>query len=272
MSCGSPYLIVSKLSHRTPGGQVLLQDVSFSLKRGSVLAIAGPNGAGKTTLLNLISGLVKPTSGEILIDRKPLARLSALERARCMAVVSQQSMPDARLPLKEYVALGQLPIWSDNSAKEHKDALDQILEMTGLVDLAHKAMGQLSGGEKQRAHIARTLAQKPQLLFLDEPTNHLDPDAKGRMLSLVTALGITLVMVIHDLVMIPEFATHLALMKDTRLKAFGLVSDVQTPSAIRDTFGVDYRLFSHEERQIPALDIRKITIPHERNPVEGVSE
>ena len=258
MTVENPILAVRHVSHRTPDGQTLLKDLSFDLAGESILAIAGPNGAGKTTLLHLMAGLLNATSGEIFIRGKRLADHSAAERARRIALVSQQSAPDARLSLRDYVALGQLPIWADHSGREHAAALDRVITSTGLASLANKPMGQVSGGERQRAHIARALVQKPQLLFLDEPTNHLDPDAKGRVLSLVTALGITVVMVIHDLVMIPEFATHVALMKDAGLTAFGPVADVQTPEAVRETFGVDYRLFDDHGRQIPALDIRKI--------------
>ncbi|MEM9732258.1 MAG: ABC transporter ATP-binding protein [Pseudomonadota bacterium] len=245
------------LSYRTPGGQVLLEDVSFDLAQGAILAIAGPNGAGKTTLLNLLTGLLPITIGSVSIAGHDLAQMDAASRARMMAVVSQQSVPDARLSMRDYVALGQLPLLHRKSAKQHQAALETVLETMGLTALAHKTIGHLSGGERQRAHIARALAQEPHILFLDEPTNHLDPDAKGRVLSLVTAQNITVVMVIHDLVMIPEFASHVALVKGGRLSAFGPVAQVQTTQSIHDTFGVDYRVFHHGERAIPALDIRK---------------
>lgn len=156
-----------------------------------------------------------------------------------------------------------MPIWADYSAADHAASIDRILSLTGLSKLVDQPMDRLSGGERQRTHIARALAQKPQVLFLDEPTNHLDPDAKGgRMLSLVAALGVTVIMVVHDLVMIPpEFATHVALMKDSRLTGFGTVTEVLTPpKAVHDTFGVDYLLLPHGERQIPTLDIRKTEI------------
>lgn len=260
-----PFLTLRNICQRARSGQVLLDNISFEISHGSVVAIAGPNGAGKTTLLNLMAGLQSATSGNILIGGTDLAKLDAAQRARRIAIVSQQSAPDARLTLRDYVALGQLPIWADYSAGEHAEALDQTLSLTGLERLADKPMGQVSGGERQRAHIARALVQKPELLFLDEPTNHLDPDAKGRVLSLVTALGVTVVMVIHDLVMIPEFATHVALMKDARLTAYGLVADVQTSESVRETFGVDYRLFDDNERRIPALDIRKTQIQNQGN-------
>ena len=256
----SSFLSVQGLAYRAQNGETLLQDVSFTFGKGATLAIAGPNGAGKTTLLNLLSGVEEATTGAVQIAGEDLRHLSPSQKARKIAVVSQQSAPDGRLALRDYVALGQMPIWADHSAASHAEALTRILSMTRLTHLAGKPMNCISGGERQRAHIARALAQKPQLLLLDEPTNHLDPDAKGRMLSLVAALGITVVMIVHDLVMIPEFASHVALMRDTRITAFGPVADVLTPGAVRDTFGVDYLLLPHDGRQIPALDIRKTEI------------
>lgn len=256
----SAFLAARDLEYYALNGDVLLRSTSFDLEEGAILAIAGPNGAGKTTLLNLLCGAADLALGDVMIKGRSLKQMSALERARVIAVVSQQELPDGRLSLREYVALGQIPIRADRSAQEHARELTDILDMTGLGALASKKMSMLSGGERQRAHIARALAQRPSLLFLDEPTNHLDPDAKGRMLSLVAGLGITVVMIVHDLVMIPEFATHLALMKSTQLTSFGPVDEVLTPEHVRDTFGVDLLCFQHQGRTIPALDIRKTTL------------
>jgi len=252
-----PFLCVRDLEYFALNGDALVSGVSFDLERGAILAIAGPNGAGKSTLLNLLSGSEALALGEVFIGGSSLRKMKAHKRAGLIALVSQQSSPDGRLRLQDYVALGQLPITERRSTRQNAAAVQSILNLTGLSKLALKPMMQLSGGERQRAHIARALAQEPKLLFLDEPTNHLDPDAKGRMLSLVSSLGITVVMVVHDLVMIPEFATHTALMKSTRLVAFGATSDVLTPENVQSTFGVRYLSLPHEGRMIPALDIRK---------------
>ena len=256
----SPFLVARDLEFRAQNGDVLLQDASFELDGGAILAIAGPNGAGKTTLLNMLCGVEKVVLGDVQVMGRSLKQMSDKERARMIAVVSQQELPDGRLHLRDYVALGQIPIWADHSEEQHATELARILDLTGLGALADKRVGVLSGGERQRAHIARAFAQNPSLLFLDEPTNHLDPDAKGRVLSLVVEMGITVVMIVHDLVMIPEFATHVALMKSTRLTGFGPVPEVLTPERVRETFGVDYLCFYHEGRVIPALDIRKTTV------------
>ncbi len=259
------FLVAEKLRYEAANGAVLVQDVAFNLDEGAILAIAGPNGAGKTTLLRLLSGSEAPTGGDVLIGGRNLKQLSATERARMVAVVSQQEQPDGRLFLRDYVALGQIPIQADRSSQAHADDMKRILHLTSLTDLAETRMAVLSGGERQRAHIARALAQNPSLLFLDEPTNHLDPEAKGRMLSLVAELGITVVMIVHDLVMIPEFASHVALINATRLAGFGPVSEVLTPDRVQDIFGVTYLHFAHQGRLIPALDIRKNETSMERN-------
>ncbi|MEO1292461.1 MAG: ABC transporter ATP-binding protein [Pseudomonadota bacterium] len=253
-------LVVESVGFTAENGTRLIANASFALEPGARLAIAGPNGAGKTTLMNLLAGVVTPTDGRIRFDGADLATLPAHDRARRIAFVSQHGNPDGRLGLRDYVALGQMPIWADHGPAEHADALDGVLEMTGLSAKSVAPMAHLSGGERQRAHIARALAQRPQLLLLDEPTNHLDPDAKGQMLSLTASLGITVVMILHDLVLIPEFASHAALVHGGRLTAFGPVDEVLTPIAVRTTFGVDYLLLPHGARQVPALDIRNTNV------------
>ena len=257
----SAFLTVRDVTCVGAHGKVLLQAASFELGQGGILAIAGPNGAGKTTLLNVLCGITAPTSGEVLIDGRPLSQMPASERARQIAVVGQQDMPDGRLTLRDYVMLGQIPIQSDRSAADHAKALEDTLALTNLTGLANKKMAVLSGGERQRAHIARALAQMPKILFLDEPTNHLDPDAMCRMLSLVAGLGITVIMFLHDLVLIPEFATHAVMLKNTRLTRFGLARDVLTPTRVHDTFGVTYLEFQHDDRTVGALDIRNTSQP-----------
>ena len=259
----SKFLVADGVEFYAPNGGALLKSTSFELDEGSILAVAGPNGAGKTTLLNLLCGAIDLTFGDVTVRGHSLRQMSAIDRARVISVVSQQEQPDGRLSLQDYVALGQIPIQAERSPGGHAKDLARILDLTGLVDLATKKMAVLSGGERQRAHIARALAQNPTLLFLDEPTNHLDPDAKGRMLSLVSGLGITVVMILHDLVLIPEFATHVALMKSGTLTGFGTVADVLTTERVQDTFAVDYLFFEHQGRKIPALDIRKTPTQHQ---------
>jgi iron complex transport system ATP-binding protein len=128
------------------------------------------------------------------------------------------------------------------------------MERTGLAALAKREMGLLSGGERQRAQIARALAQEPRILFLDEPTNHLDPRARGALLALVARLDLTVVAVLHDLNLVPDFASRVAVMRDGRL-----ISSEETLSRdlVRDVFGIDLlRLpHPHENRELTVFDI-----------------
>ncbi|WP_136660281.1 ABC transporter ATP-binding protein [Nitratireductor sp. XY-223] len=257
MHAAVPVLEVSNLCHSARNGDLLIDDVSFAVPRGSILAIAGPNGAGKSTLLQLISGLGELAPGQVRLNGSDLSKMRPRERAKDIAFVGQLESPDGRLRLEDYVALGRLPLRSELPEKDHRAAVTKALQATQLERFRDAPLGRLSGGERQRAHIARAIAQDPKLLFLDEPTNHLDPDAKGKILSLIVGLGITVVLIVHEIALIPEFATQVAVLEQARLRAFGPAQDVLTPSLIRDVFAVDLIRVRHpsEARTLSVVDI-----------------
>ena len=237
----------------------IVSNASLKLNEGEMLGLIGPNGSGKSTLLRMLAGVSYPSTGRVYLGGTPMAELRQRDIAQTLALVEQHADTEERITVREAVELGRTPFlsvlqpWSQDDEAIVVDAIAAV----DLHGFENRNWHTLSGGERQRVQIARALAQQPQVLLLDEPTNHLDPDAKGRMLSLVASLGITVVMVVHDLVMIPEFATHAALMKSTQLVAFGATSEVLTPENVKATFGVSYLRLPHEGRMIPALDIRK---------------
>jgi len=236
-----PFLVVRDVEYFALNGNQLLHPISFTLAQGSVLAIAGPNGAGKSTLLNLISGLESLALGDVVLDGKSLRSMSAAMRAKRIAVVTQHSEPDGRLRLQDYVALGQMPIWSDRSADEHAKHLDQVLELTRLTGLAQNSMARLSGGERQRAHIARALAQRPQLLFLDEPTNHLDIRHQLEVLDLIRNLPLTIVTSLHDLNLAAGVCDDVLLIQSGQTVGFAPPAQVLSEAAVSDAFQVTAR-------------------------------
>ncbi|MHC5653999.1 ABC transporter ATP-binding protein [Stappia sp.] len=245
------------VGYSTARGQRLVEDVSFHVHAGEILVIAGPNGAGKSTLVRMIAGLAPAGDGEILLGKRSLARVPIHERARAIAYVGQSEEPDGRLSVADYVALGRLPHRRALDARAHQAALGEALAVAGLTGLSRRTMGSLSGGERQRAKIARAVCQEPRLLVLDEPTNHLDPRARGDLLSLVTRLGITVIAVLHDLTLIEDFASHVALIDEGRLTAYGHPRDVLSSARVRATFEVDMHRLPHpsEDRMLCALDI-----------------
>jgi len=173
---GQTYLQVRNLSFRYDAERMILNRVSFEVERGEILTILGPNGAGKSTLLNCLCGLQRPTEGEILIMGRNTGEIPPRQFARHVAYVSQAQNRVYDFTVRDYVAMGRAPyigITSSPSAEDYK-LVDQALEEMNLTGLAHKYYTHISGGECQRAMIARAMVQQADLVVLDEPTNLLD--------------------------------------------------------------------------------------------------
>ena len=245
------------LGYQTAAGTPIVEHVDLQLRAGEIIAIAGPNGAGKSTLLRLLAGLLVPSSGDIRVLGSPISSLSSRQRAQQIAFVGQREEPDGRLTTADYVALGRIPHQAEAPRNTHERAIAQALEATGLRERRTARLTTLSGGEMQRAVIARALCQEPSILFLDEPTNHLDPRAKGSILSLVAQLGVATVCVLHDLPLIPQLAEQTLILEDASVAFCGPTQDALNASVVKRVFGVDILQFSHPTSGHPvtALDI-----------------
>lgn len=250
-------LQVQDVSFQTPAQLTLVENISFSIGHGEILAIVGPNGAGKTTLIRMIAGLLRLGGGEITVAGVSLGTMSFGERARQIAYVGQSDEPDGRLTVSQYVALGLLPharLFAQSSATQRSQ---EAIAAVGLAALADRRLDKLSGGERQKAKIARAICQRPTLLVLDEPTNHLDPQARGELLSLVAGMGISVVAALHDLTLIDAFAHKVAVLHDGKLRAFGTPRQTLSSELVHDVFRVDMLRLQHPQRDhlIMALDI-----------------
>lgn len=245
------------LAYHGEAGRALVRNASVTVRPGDIVAIAGPNGAGKSTLLRMLAGLLTPTRGALCLSGKPLDSYAPLERARRIAYVGQLDEPDRRLTVYDYVALGRIPHKTSVSRAAHRQVVEDAIADLQLAGKEASRLGQISGGELQRASVARALCQEPDILFLDEPTNHLDPKAKGTLLSLVAARGITCLCVLHELALIPKLASHTLLMNGGYVVAAGVTEEVLTTSAVRQVFGVDFLHLAHptENRLVSVLDI-----------------
>lgn len=253
----APALAADDLCFVARDEQRLVSGISISVAAGERLAIVGPNGAGKTTLLRMLAGILKPTTGEVHCFGQSLKTMRPMDRARRIAVVGQTDQPDPRVGLWDYVGLGRVPHSGSLSRAEEWRIIRTALERVGLEDKRDRALVTLSGGERQRAQIARALAQEPAILFLDEPTNHLDPRARGDLLGLVGGLGVTVVAVLHDLPLVPAFATLVAVMDGGRVVAFGPPEEALSGATVRRVFAVDLLRLRHptEDRHLTILDI-----------------
>jgi iron complex transport system ATP-binding protein len=237
----------------TSQGATLVRAVSLALSAGQRLAIVGPNGAGKSTLLKLMGGLLPATAGEVRLDGVPLHHMRPNERARSIAVLGQNDQTDGRLRVQDYVALGCLPHRTAWTAERVNEQVEKSLHQCRLQTLRHQPVSQLSGGERQRAHLARALAQAPQLLLLDEPTNHLDPRATLDLLQGVGALGITVIAVLHDLALVPQWAQQVAVMQSGALVAFAPADQALSPPRVHQVFGLHAFYLPHPDTSQPLL-------------------
>lgn len=221
--------------HRTP----LLTDVSFHIESGELFGLVGPNGSGKSTLMRCLAGVRRPISGRIDADDTDLGKMPARLRACRIAFVEQQADTTDRLTVREAVELGRTPYLSPlrRWAEEDQRAVDDALSSVEAGAFADRFWHTLSGGERQRVHIARALAQAPDLLLLDEPTNHLDIRHQLSLLALVRALPVTRVIALHDLNQ-AMICDRVGVLDKGRLIAVGAPSDVLDEALLARVFGV----------------------------------
>ena len=221
-------------------GRAILDDVALTGPAGGVTGVLGPNGSGKSSLLRTIVGALDPDAGAWLLDGTDLRRLSRRDRARRLALVEQESAADVSLLALDVVLLGRTPHrsrWSADSRQDEEIAR-RALARCGAEHLAQRDVATLSGGERQRVHLARALAQEPRLLLLDEPTNHLDVAAQLALLDLVAGLGVTSVVVLHDLNHALRWCDHVVVLDEGRVAAAGDPATVLTPALIAEVYGV----------------------------------
>lgn len=155
---------------------LVLNDVSFSISSGEMIAFLGKNGAGKTTLLRIIPSFLTPLGGDVLIDGVPVHSMSLQDKAKAIAYIPQFSQTAFAYTVKESVLMGRSPhisLFSEPSREDERRALE-ILKELGILALADRPTNKISGGERQLVLIARALMQDAKLLILDEPTSFLD--------------------------------------------------------------------------------------------------
>lgn len=221
-------------------GQLILNDVSLEIEPNSLVGLIGPNGSGKSTLLRCIYRLYRPDSGTITLDGEDLQALGSRESALRTAVVLQEYPTDFQFTVEEIVSMGRNPhkgmfdMDNDQDYRVVRDALDRV-DMT---NFASRNFNTLSGGEKQRVIIARTLAQQAQFLVLDEPTNHLDIRSQLETMELVKGLGITTLAALHDLNIAASYCDMIYVIDGGKIVASGPPQQVLQPDLIQEVFGV----------------------------------
>ena len=222
-------------------GRPIVQGVSLTVEEGEFVGVIGPNGSGKSSLLRCIYRANRPQGGAVLLDGRDLWQMPAKEAARHAAAVPQEMPAQFEFTVREIVAMGRYPHKGPFSGSDARDEVlvDRALEYVGMSPCADRTFASLSGGEKQRALIARAIAQDAGLLLLDEPTNHLDVYYQLEILDLIRSAGVSCLVVMHDLNLAAQHCDRLYVMHDGRVVAGGRPRDVLTPELIRRVYRVE---------------------------------
>jgi ABC-type cobalamin/Fe3+-siderophores transport system ATPase subunit len=219
-----------------------VHDVSFDALRGRMTAIVGPNGSGKSTLVRALLGRQPLVSGAITVDGRSLGDLSRAEVARRVAVVTQREDLAFPTPVRDYIALGRFPhrgAWRGAVATD-RDATERAVSLAGVAPLLDRSVDTLSGGEWQRARIARALAQGGEGLVLDEPTTYLDIAHEMEAFELLGHLahaGMAVLLVSHQLNLVARFADRLVLLHDGSVAASGTPDEVMRGEILERVYG-----------------------------------
>ncbi len=233
-------------------GRPVLDDASFTVEKGEVLAVLGPNGTGKTTLLKCLNRILAPAAGMISIGDETISSLSRNALAQKIGYVEQQRA-GSRTTVFNAVLLGRKPYIRWDITQNDIAIASQVLEPLGLSEYALRYLDELSGGELQKVVIARALAQEPQILLMDEPTSSLDLKNQLELIDLIRRIsrerGIAAVVAMHDLNLALRFADRFILLKDKTIFAAG-GPDIMSPETIESVYAVPVVIAKHNGNRV----------------------
>lgn len=239
----------------------ILEGIDVSLEYGEFLAIVGPNGAGKSSLLSVLANEIKQGNQKILFKDKPIADWEVRELSQHKAKFSQHNSNDITLDVKDVVMMGRYPYFDAQPRKEDLEAMNNMMYETDVYHLKDREYNTLSGGEKQRVHLSRVMAQLQndiahKLLFLDEPLNNLDVKHQYKALEIIkkfTQKANSAIVVLHDLNLAAQFADKILLMKSGKVEAHGTPQEVFTADTISKAYNFPCTICDHPITNNPMI-------------------
>lgn len=238
----------------------IIHGLDFEIKRGEFFVLLGPNGSGKTTLFKLITGQLPILEGKISIAGTPFSTLSKKEKAKKMAVLTQEVQVSFDYTVEEIISLGRYPYQTGmlkRLSREDCSIIEEVMEITNVSQFRSKQFRMLSGGEKQRVLLAKALAQEPEILLLDEPTNHLDIKHTFQMLNLLKerqrTMDLTVFAIVHDLNIAALYADRVALLHNGSFLDVGDVETLRKEDQLKKVYEVEVTTQAHPTIPRPQL-------------------
>lgn len=227
--------------------KAIVKHIDLDLPEGKIIALLGPNGCGKSTLLKALARLLTPMQGEVQWQGKALHKIPSKQLARQIALLPQtQPIPEG-IKVKDLVAYGRSPytgFWGRTNQAD-QEIIHQVMQETGISELAEQLVSELSGGQRQRVWLAMTLAQDTPYLLLDEPTTYMDLNHQVELMHLLRRLnqqGKTIITVLHDINQAARYCDHLIVMKEGQIIQQGLPSDVLTRELLKSVFSLEAQI------------------------------
>jgi len=242
----------------------VLKELSCLILSGRILGVLGPNGSGKSTLLKLLAKVLQPQTGMIYILGESLSGLSQLDVAKRVALVPQETLQVFPFTIAEMVLMGRSPHHQGWGGWHWEDSHDwavaqKAMEELDVAHLGNRLVTEVSGGERQRAVVARALVQEPQILLLDEPTAFLDLHHQLDIARIIKRLnrdrGLTVVLVSHDLNLASQYCDQVLLLNHGRLAAMGSPQTVIKPEVIEAVYGCSVLVDRHPQSGRPRVSL-----------------
>jgi len=234
-----------------------IKNLNITLEKGKFVGLIGPNGAGKSTTLNLISKLLKPKSGKILVFGKDLKKLSRLELAKYISFVRQDFTPAFEFKVKDIVEMGGFHRnRSFFSNIEENEKIKQSLKIVGLEGFENRYFSTLSGGEQRRVLIARSLYQETPILIVDELTAHLDISHSIHIVEILkklTTLGKSILAAFHNINIASKYCDYIYAIKDGKIIFEGIPDSVITKENIKKLYETEVEVLSHPSKSYPIV-------------------
>ena len=239
-------MITIKNLSKSYGPKTVLRDVCLQFPAGRMTSLIGPNGAGKTTLLMMAGRLLEPSEGEILIEGARASGIRIGDYAKRVATLRQSPDFNLRLTVEDLVAFGRFPYSRGALTQEDHRVIDEAIAFLSLEPLRTAYLDELSGGQRQMAFLAMTIAQQTDCLLLDEPLNNLDIKHAVQIMRALRRLcdehGRTVILVVHDINFAASYSDHIVAMKAGAVHCAGSVPEVVTEDRLRELYGLDFEI------------------------------
>ncbi|MCD5413590.1 MAG: ABC transporter ATP-binding protein [Clostridiales bacterium] len=238
-----------KLSFNISTKQIL-KDVSLKVEKKQIVGLIGPNGSGKTTILRHIYRFINTEKNKVFLNKKCIQSYSYRDSAKEITVMQQENSSDFDYSVLEMVLLGRTPYrkYYEVFTVEDTEIAIKALKSIGMEEYSERRFSTLSGGEKQRVLIARSLAQNAEVLILDEPTNHLDVHYQWALMDLIKTLDKTVLSVFHELNLAASYCDYIYVLNDGEIFAKGKPMELLSSKLLSEVFRIDVQVIEDGKR------------------------